>query len=229
MRRTAGLTLREREQIVLAHAKWTMKIVRERARHWPWLWPDLCHDALLALWMVSERYHPEQGAFSTFARPHVWGVVLLNLKRMLCPVGIGDGSGKRLDLADIPGQVSLETTYVKRSRGNKGLAANWTLKDTVRDESPSVEETLGDLELPRVLARAISTLPPRERMVMDARLAGRTTTEIARRLGVSHQRVTQLWAQGVRRVRALDWTCGIGTSATAQTRRPRACHPRRIA
>ena len=175
MRGTEGLS---REQLVLAHFSWAMALVKQCEWIRRDLWPDLHQEALVVMWRRALRYDRRRGTFAAFVRRDVEHAVRLAARRMRSPTSIGDGAGRYL-------RSPPETRPFP-----PGLAADGT-----------PEAAVLALDSVQHLARAIRGLPPRERVVLDGRLAGRTVTEIAAILHVSHQRVTQLWAHGVRLVR----------------------------
>lgn len=81
----------------------------------------------------------------------------------------------------------------------------WTLEDP---DAPSPEEEAASSMLREEVERALDTLPPRHAMILRLRFGLRdgrmhTLAQIAERLGVSRERVRQLEAEALNRLRAL--------------------------
>jgi RNA polymerase sigma factor for flagellar operon FliA len=79
--------------------------------------------------------------------------------------------------------------------GGDGLSVMDTLEDTAADNPVEVAE---DRELRRLLARAINTLPEREKTVVTLYYyEGLTLAEIGNVLGVTESRVSQIYTKSV--------------------------------
>ena len=70
------------------------------------------------------------------------------------------------------------------------------------DPWPGPEEEAERAEAPEVLGRLLALLTRRERAVVLGRARGETLRRLGRRLGVSKQRVAQIQAKGMARMRA---------------------------
>lgn len=176
------MTRSEREQLVLAHYSWSLALVRRCEWIRRDIWPDLHQEALMVMWRRTLRYRHGRWTFAAFVRLDVEHAIRREAKRMKSPAVGGSGGD-----------------YRQRSPAMRQRTAPFP---PGLSTGSTPEDILAAQDRPRILARAIRDLPLRERVVLDGRLAGRTVTELAARLRVSHQRVCQLWGQGVRRVRA---------------------------
>jgi RNA polymerase primary sigma factor len=106
-----------------------------------------------------------------------------------------------LDLLGIVEQpVSLDTPVDD--------AARYTLADTLEDiAAPALSETASQHLLGEELHRALALLPPRERAVMTLRYGigdgrCRTLLEVGKELGISRERVRQLEAVALKKIRS---------------------------
>lgn len=103
----------------------------------------------------------------------------------------------QLSLANV---VALEELLHVGSEGGERLSLMDTLEDTAADDPVEVAE---DRELRRLLARAINTLPDREKTVVTLYYyEGLTLAEIGQVLGVTESRVSQIHTKSVLQLRA---------------------------
>ncbi|GAA4332511.1 RNA polymerase sigma factor WhiG [Streptomyces venetus] len=103
----------------------------------------------------------------------------------------------QLSLANV---VALEELLHAGGEGGDGLSFMDTLEDTAADNPVEVAE---DRELRRLLARAINTLPEREKTVVTLYYyEGLTLAEIGNVLGVTESRVSQIHTKSVLQLRA---------------------------
>jgi RNA polymerase sigma factor FliA len=103
----------------------------------------------------------------------------------------------QLSLANV---VALEELLHVGGEGGDRLSLMDTLEDTAADNPVEVAE---DRELRRFLARAISTLPEREKTVVTLYYyEGLTLAEIGNVLGVTESRVSQIHTKSVLQLRA---------------------------
>ncbi|EGX60248.1 RNA polymerase sigma factor WhiG [Streptomyces zinciresistens K42] len=103
----------------------------------------------------------------------------------------------QLSLANV---VALEELLHVGSEGGDGLSVMDTLEDTAADDPVEVAE---GRELRRFLARAINTLPEREKTVVTLYYyEGLTLAEIGNVLGVTESRVSQIHTKSVLQLRA---------------------------
>ncbi len=183
---------------------------------------DLVSAGTLGLLDAVSSYDPERGyRFSTFAARRVQGSMLDELRRQdVAPRSVRRKerrlaeAGERLavslnrlprhqDVADVLG-VDPKTLWrwkwdVDRSR----RVALTEVAGAQSRSGPEVEERLSrQAELER-LHRELAKLPDRERRIVRLYdLEGRPLREIARRLGVSESRVSQLRKRALGRLRA---------------------------
>ncbi|WP_225800137.1 RNA polymerase sigma factor WhiG [Streptomyces sp. NK15101] len=103
----------------------------------------------------------------------------------------------QLSLANV---VALEELLHVGGEGGDRLSLMDTLEDTAADNPVEVAE---DRELRRLLARAINTLPEREKTVVTLYYyEGLTLAEIGHVLGVTESRVSQIHTKSVLQLRA---------------------------
>ncbi len=103
----------------------------------------------------------------------------------------------QLSLANV---VALEELLHAGSEGGDRLSLMDTLEDTAADNPVEVAE---DRELRRLLARAVNTLPEREKTVVTLYYyEGLTLAEIGEVLGVTESRVSQIHTKSVLQLRA---------------------------
>ncbi|AIV33963.1 RNA polymerase sigma factor WhiG [Streptomyces sp. G3] len=103
----------------------------------------------------------------------------------------------QLSLANV---VALEELLHAGGEGGDRLSLMDTLEDTAADNPVEVAE---DRELRRLLARAINTLPEREKTVVTLYYyEGLTLAEIGNVLGVTESRVSQIHTKSVLQLRA---------------------------
>ncbi|GGT18866.1 RNA polymerase sigma factor WhiG [Streptomyces tanashiensis] len=107
------------------------------------------------------------------------------------------GVFSQLSLANV---VALEELLHVGGEGGDRLSLMDTLEDTAADNPVEVAE---DRELRRLLARAINTLPEREKTVVTLYYyEGLTLAEIGHVLGVTESRVSQIHTKSVLQLRA---------------------------
>ncbi|MDJ1132566.1 RNA polymerase sigma factor WhiG [Streptomyces iconiensis] len=113
------------------------------------------------------------------------------------PVEELHGVFSQLSLANV---VALEELLHVGGDGGDRLSLMDTLEDTAADNPVEVAE---DRELRRLLARAINTLPDREKTVVTLYYyEGLTLAEIGQVLGVTESRVSQIHTKSVLQLRA---------------------------
>lgn len=103
----------------------------------------------------------------------------------------------QLSLANV---AALDELLHPAGEGGDGLSLLDTLVDTAADDPVEVAE---DRELRRLLARAVNTLPEREKTVVTLYYyEGLTLAEIGQVLGVTESRVSQIHTKAVLQLRA---------------------------
>ncbi|MGW7351169.1 RNA polymerase sigma factor WhiG [Streptomyces sp. Z26] len=106
------------------------------------------------------------------------------------------GVFSQLSLANV---VALEELSHAGGEGGDGLSLMDKLEDTAADDPVEIAE---DRELRRLLARAINTLPDREKTVVTLYYyEGLTLAEIGHVLGVTESRVSQIHTKSVLQLR----------------------------
>ncbi|MFX4291378.1 RNA polymerase sigma factor WhiG [Streptomyces bohaiensis] len=102
------------------------------------------------------------------------------------------------------GQLSLANTVALEEMLHVGGEGDLSLMDTLEDRSADDPvEVAEDRELRRLLARAINTLPQREKTVVTLYYyEGLTLAEIGQVLGVTESRVSQIHSKSVLQLRA---------------------------
>ena len=87
------------------------------------------------------------------------------------------------------------------------------LIDTVADAAPTVEAQVTEADAARLLARALATLPERERTVLCLRygIGGeeQTLAQVGGAFGISRERARQIEDEALRRLRATSWRGGL--------------------
>ncbi|GAA3638487.1 RNA polymerase sigma factor WhiG [Streptomyces fenghuangensis] len=107
------------------------------------------------------------------------------------------GIFSRLPLANV---VALEEVLHSGAEGGDRLSLMDTLEDTAADNPVEIAE---DRELRQLLARAVNTLPEREKTVVTLYYyEGLTLAEIGQVLGVTESRVSQIHTKSVLQLRA---------------------------
>ncbi|MBB1252344.1 RNA polymerase sigma factor WhiG [Streptomyces alkaliterrae] len=107
------------------------------------------------------------------------------------------GVFSQLSLANV---VALEEPLQLGGEGGDQLSLMDTLEDTAADNPVEIAE---DRELKRLLARAVNTLPDREKTVVTLYYyEGLTLAEIGAVLGVTESRVSQIHTKSVLQLRA---------------------------
>ncbi|OEU91389.1 RNA polymerase sigma factor WhiG [Streptomyces oceani] len=107
------------------------------------------------------------------------------------------GVFSQLSLANV---VALEELLHAGAESGERLSLMDTLEDTAADNPVEIAE---DRELRRILARAINTLPEREKTVVTLYYyEGFTLAEIGQVLGVTESRVSQIHTKSVLQLRA---------------------------
>src|SRR5690606_13492516 len=96
--------------------------------------------------------------------------------------------------------IALEELLSAGGEGGDRLSLIDTLRDPAADDPVEIAE---DRELRRLLARAINTLPEREKTVVTLYYyEGLTLAEIGQVLGVTESRVSQIHTKSVLQLRA---------------------------
>ncbi len=189
---------------------------------------DLVGHGILGLIQAANRFDNTKGAkFSTFAVTRIRGAVL-DAMRTLDPVGRPTRHVSK-QIAEEFNKLSLElgrepTASEVQSGAGIGEQQYWSARrassislistDTPLEDGSSLADRLGDTgpgvsagierrELSHELARAISQLPERDRLVLSLYYVdGLTMGEVAHSMGLSETRVSQLLRRTYARLRA---------------------------
>jgi RNA polymerase sigma factor FliA len=127
------------------------------------------------------------------------------------PVQIAEALGQPLDqLRKTMQDLGHSVVSIQQvDDGHNGASTSgddngFSLLNLLSDDDPegSPSERLDRLEMSRLLRDAIAALPPREEVLIDAHYRrGQSMREVARLLGISESRVSQLHARAVRLLR----------------------------
>ncbi len=100
--------------------------------------------------------------------------------------------------------LDLSLAEVEAAIASSSPRAGVEAAAVVADGRPGVEELIDAGERARAVRRAVASLPPRERLVVERRHLAEepeTLAEVGRRLGVSRERVRQIEQAGLERLR----------------------------
>jgi RNA polymerase sigma factor for flagellar operon FliA len=195
------------------YAPWSRGIARDVYRRLPVAqaeWGDYVHNATVGLLEAMNRFDPRRGVdFRGFARRRVRGAVFNGLRVFLNDRGGRDETERARDrLESLSGGGSAEgdvLTQLIAQVAGLGLAF---LLETAEDlpsggvgQDPAAYAEKRQLD--RLLERAVSALPERERLVVDLHYQQHVPfVEIAALLGVTKGRVSQLHRVAIERMRA---------------------------
>lgn len=145
----------------------------------PWLdMDDLSSAAMLGILAAQATYEPARGSWATYSAYFI--------RRELCALlGIRDGRIK-------PGTLSLDDPITTADGEDAGTHLDQLPDDTLPDiDAGAVLDGLrGDVRT------AVARLPDRQREIVERwQLDGETQERVAQRLGITAQRVQQLWRQ----------------------------------
>lgn len=174
------------ETLVVAHVPLVEKIARKVLRRLPphMELDDLIGDGMVGLLDAARRYDAARGwRFATFAGHRIFGAILDGLRRQ-DPLARTHRAERRASGVDTLDE-QLTAEHVAR-RGTWGVDMDQVIDH--RQRRAWVEHWL-------------AALPRREAFVVRARLAGETQAAIARRLGVTAGRVSQLERRAIVRLR----------------------------
>ena len=187
------------EKLLLAHDGFFVHMARSFGftRHDMY---DAAQQARLSAFIALQEFDPDRGyRFLTFAGRKIrW-----DLQRMRQQ----DGLIRLPNRQNLGVGHSAEKEQLARKARHIGsfddlVAGAFRLVDNLASRDDLAVDIDRDEEIYR-LRDAISQLDPRERVVMRLRLAGQNYREIAKRIGLSHERARQLYNKG--RVQ-VEWT-----------------------
>lgn len=221
-----------RDRMMTANVRLVMTLAR-RYRHPTLSYLDLVQEGVLGLMRAVEKYEPSRGIkFSTYAVWWIWqqisraadcqGAMIRTpvhwnqfRRKLGRSAWQGDGDGSGDTLAEIHGLSPERMAAMAQPFQCLSLATplggddDRTLGDTLAaDAAESPEGALLESDLSQRLAVAVGELPAREAEILQLRfgLSGRrayTLEEIGQRFGVSRERIRQLEARALKRMRAI--------------------------
>jgi RNA polymerase sigma-B factor len=189
---------------------------------------DLVQVASLALVRAAERFDPERGVmFSTFAAANIIGELKRHfrdrgwavraprrLQELVLEIGsavdrLGQELGRVPKVSELAKEIGVaESDVLEALEAGQGYR---TASIDARDrEGQTMAESLGSedggfasVENHSALAKALETLSPRDRKLVQLRFVdGLSQSEIAARLGVSQMQISRLLAANLRRLRS---------------------------
>lgn len=200
-----------RDSLIRLHApwaRWVAKGVFARVRVDGIEWHDFAQTAMLGLIEAADRYDPGRGVdFRTYAKHRVRGAVFNVLRKTRGgwqhPVDSAWVERSR-SLADGPGGEDPLQAFVSwvAGMGMAHLLEEVPLPEADRRDEGPYASAVRD-ELRDRIHGALERLPPRERGVLAMHYLNHVPfVEIARQLGLTKGRVSQLHRQGLQRMRS---------------------------
>lgn len=226
-------------RLITSHLRMVIRIARNY-RGSGLSFGDLVQEGTVGLIQAVQRFNPDLGVrLSTYALWSIRAAIQDHVVRSWSLVRLGTSTAQRslaLALRQVAGDISDDiaarlsrrfdttaaevSTLARRLAGDlsldrpDGSGGSWT--DRLESDAPSPEEAAaarGERRLVvRMLAQALSLLPPRERLVIHRRYfaeARQTFEAIGRELGVSKDRVRQLELRALQRLRASLGLSGV--------------------
>lgn len=159
-------------------------------------WDDAVSAATLGLVEAARRYDPERGTrFATFA---VW---YCRSRVQDAAAAGGVVSVPRIDRGARRREETATRAALATAR-HRPLAADWEESMPHADAS-AVRDAEAAAHAAARVGPLLRRLDARSREVVLARLSGETLADVGRRLGVTRERVRQIQAKAMRRLRAL--------------------------
>lgn len=196
--------------IVRDHARFARSIAQ---RFGGWLMPEHMDDftqaAMIGVAKAAETYDPARGSFITWAFPCARSAVVNELRRHQrhgFVVAAAPGSSKLRPRANAPIAANGSCSLRRRDTGHYHLgegpasACARVPESLTRDPWAELEARALEADLVARALEAVERLPARAREVMQARIDGEPVKATAERFGVSHQRVSQIFAAARERV-----------------------------
>lgn len=147
---------------------------------------DLVQVGRMGLMRAAAKYDPGRGAsYATVARKWVRSAMDLEVGTRGSVVHTGRWSGVRLSLASLDAEHETEE--------NGGQSLHDRIPDCSAHDPSDIPEPSQVIPL--------DVLTGHQREVLDLRLLGTSTVDIARRLGVTHQAVTDAYRAAMRKLR----------------------------
>ena len=184
----AGMTS-EGRQIIEERIGEVRRLVIAALRQWfgkGYETDDLIQEGLIGVLTHCDRYDPERGSLGNF-------VTLVARDWVMSRVFTADNTHKR--------RINREALRLDAPIDNSETPR--TLADTVPDDCDIEGEVMDRAEVERIRG-IIDAMEPRTALVLRARLEeGMGLREIGKSMGISKERVRQIEAGGIRRIRAL--------------------------
>jgi RNA polymerase primary sigma factor len=210
---------------------------------------DLVHEGNLGLMEAARRYDPSQAnRFLSYAVFYVRDAILTALQRQSGAIRLPRRPGQLLahlyeTLRKLEGELRRppSESEIARESGLSPDQVRWLLARLAGDVSldsdagkqavraaggavSAVEESVVRHSTLRALKQAVRALPPRERLVLARRygLDGRepeTLAALAGKLRISPERVRQIEAKALEKLRDADWRDGHRRRPDASSRR----------
>jgi RNA polymerase primary sigma factor len=190
---------RARHALIAANLRLVVSICRRYANY-GMDFLDLIQEGNIGLIAAVKAFDWRRGhRFSSFAAPTVRGFITNALTNRAHTIRIPKYARQNMDLA-LREPLSLETLI--------GEDSDVTLGDSIVDENAmSPFESAASRALSARIAEALNSLPPKEAQVLRMRYGlddggpGRTLEVVAEGIGVGRERVRQIEAKALRRLR----------------------------
>jgi RNA polymerase sigma factor for flagellar operon FliA len=211
---------REAQQLLFArYAPWaraTARDVYRRVRILQVEWTDYAQNAMIGLLEAISRYDPERGVdFMAYAKPRVRGAVFNGLRSYLnesAPRQSWDARQRdRYESLQDAGEDDLLTQLVSTVSGLAvGYLFDLESAPAFSSGSESVERQLDKRNVSSTLREAVKLLPEREELVLRLHYFQHVPfVEIAKLLGLTKGRISQIHKAGITRLRShvhsVDW------------------------
>ena len=217
----------ERERLILDHMGFVQALARRYVDRGEPL-DDLVQAGMVGLVNAADRYDPRRGSdFRSFAAPTVLGEIRRHFRdrtwAVRVPRSVKDdvartsqaveklqGSlGRSPSVREIADESDMDQDRVLDALAAQSAYRPLSLARPAEAEGPEgdrevaiVEEGYEEADARMVLARGLSRLPPRERVILHLRFnEGLYQSEIAKRVGLSQMHVSRLIARALETLR----------------------------
>ncbi len=183
---------------------WLAKSVAHRMRRieFALAYEDIRQAALMGLWLADQKAAPTMPdkSFVYFARVRIRGEIIDELRRT-----VPGARRLRGEAHDNPHKLDPALAAMARDAGllpqvafDRSGNADEETEFIIVDAKPTPDQEALELEGWQAVESAIAELPDRLRGLLLKRLAGEHPIDIAKEMGVSQARVSQLTAAAVR-------------------------------
>jgi RNA polymerase sigma-B factor len=217
----------ERERLILDHMGFVQALARRYADRGEPL-DDLVQAGMVGLVNAADRYDPARGSdFRSFAAPTVLGEIRRHFRdrtwALRVPRSVKDdvartsqaveklqGSlGRSPSVREIAAEAEMDPDRVLDALAAQSAYRPLSLARPAEGDGPegdrevaTSEEGYEEVDARMALARGLSRLPPRERVILHLRFnEGLYQSEIAKRVGVSQMHVSRLIARALETLR----------------------------